>query len=378
MKVNSFLESFPTNSLSWDELTFDGGQTKNIHYGLIHKGLPVITNTNDERIPFLKNENASRKRELVKSGDIIFADASEDYEGVAQAIEIGNVINPTISGLHTIHTREKDYEFSRGFKGYLFNSPTFKKQVKVLAVGTKVNSISFKNFKDVTVSFPRSHEEQHKVFKLLHSIDNRIEMQRKLIDSYKSLIMGFKEKIASAHYPIIVRLNQLMFETNEKVNNRIITPVAVGVLGIRHRSEIFDKELSMDYSKNKIIRKNNLCFGIGTNKIVYDVLESDDVYCVSSAYKTFKLKNIDPSVLKVILDELNDYLSKKYMIVSARQGKSVDFEGLLSESIRIPNIEEQNEIASKLKVFKKMAKLLDENMILLLQLKNWLQSQMFI
>ena len=36
------------------------------------------------------------------------------------------------------------------------------------------------------------------------------------------------------------------------------------------------------------------------------------------------------------------------MIISARQGKSVDFDGLLSERIHIPTDKEQNAIASVL------------------------------
>ena len=59
--------------------------------------------------------------------------------------------------------------------------------------------------------------------------------------------------------------------------------MSVGVNGMRLRSEIYDKELSSDYSKNKVIRENNLCFGIGTNNIVYDVLlEKQNILCKSS------------------------------------------------------------------------------------------------
>ena len=81
------------------------------------------------------------------------------------------------------------------------------------------------------------------------------------------------------------RLGEFFKETTEFVGDRVIEPIAVGVHGIRLRTDIFSKKLSKDYSKNKIIRKNQICFGIGTNSIVFGILETDNIYCVSPAYK---------------------------------------------------------------------------------------------
>jgi type I restriction enzyme, S subunit len=217
LKANEMLESYPTNSLSWEELSFEKGNIKNIHYGLIHKGLPVITNTSDDRIPYLKSDSSSKNRSLMRPGDIIFADASEDYEGVAQAIEIGTVDTPTISGLHTIHAREKNRLYAKGFKGYLFNSPYFKKQVKTLAVGSKVNSISFRNFKDVSLSVPQSLEEQQKIASFLIAIDRRVEIQKKLIEAYESLINVLMDYAMSSEEYNAISIGELIREKHIRI-----------------------------------------------------------------------------------------------------------------------------------------------------------------
>lgn len=42
VKVSNLLDFYPTNSLSWEQLDYNNGQIKNLHYGLIHKGLPTM------------------------------------------------------------------------------------------------------------------------------------------------------------------------------------------------------------------------------------------------------------------------------------------------------------------------------------------------
>lgn len=120
--ASDILKSFTTNSLPWDKLTFDGGKIKNFHYGLIHKGLQILAKTSDKRIPFLINSEYKNNKELIQKGDFIFADASEDYNGIAKAIEIIWDDIPSIAVLHTIHSRQNNDLMTIGFGGYLFNS----------------------------------------------------------------------------------------------------------------------------------------------------------------------------------------------------------------------------------------------------------------
>ena len=159
--------------------------------------------------------------------------------------------------------------------------------------------------------------------------------------------------------------------------DRKIEPVSVGVNGIRLRSEVYSKELTTDYTKNKVIRKNDLCFGIGTNSIVYDVLLEDSIYCVSPAYKVFQVNNIDSFFLKCYLDTFNDYYSKKYMIVSARQGKTVDMEGFLNEKIYAPSIEKQLLLSKTILVLDRYLDSLNKKIEVIQIQKSGLVQQLF-
>ena len=42
IKVSELLDFYSTNSLSWEQLDYSNGKIKNLHYGLIHKGVPTM------------------------------------------------------------------------------------------------------------------------------------------------------------------------------------------------------------------------------------------------------------------------------------------------------------------------------------------------
>lgn len=161
-----------------------------------------------------------------------------------------------------------------------------------------------------------------------------------------------------------VKLGDLLEEYCERNTNNEYIPVAVGKYGIRKREDIYTKELSKDTSKNKVIMKDTLTIGMGSNQIDIGILVDDKKYCVSPAYTTFKIKYCNSKFLEYYLECINPKLSELFMIVSARQGKSVDKEGLLKFEIMIPTRKEQEKIVKILKnidsIINKYSKLLEE------------------
>ena len=145
------------------------------------------------------------------------------------------------------------------------------------------------------------------------------------------------------------KLNELLAPYKEINRDSLFEPVAIGKYGIRKRSEIYKKELSNDYSKNKVIRKNTLSIGLGSNQIDVGVLTTDEIYSVSPAYNTFKIdtQKVCAKYLELSMKYNNSYFFKKHSIATARQGKKVDMVGLLGESINIPNIDNQLDVIKK-------------------------------
>lgn len=208
IKVSELLDFYSTNSLSWEQLDYSNGKIKNLHYGLIHKGVPTMVDVACDSLPYIKEESMLKSFTLFKEGDVAFADASEDTNDVAKAIEVVNCDNQQIvSGLHTIHGRDNSNRTVIGYKGYAFASDSFHKQIRRIAQGTKVFSISVRNFDEAYIGIP-SKEEQTQIAKLLITIDKRIATQTKIIEKLQSLIKGLIDDI------ITLKCGQLVaFET---------------------------------------------------------------------------------------------------------------------------------------------------------------------
>ena len=187
VNVSKLLDFYSTNSLSWEQLDYNNGKIKNLHYGLIHKGLSTMIDVFSASLPYIKEGTIPKSYTLFKEGDVAFADASEDTNDVAKAIEVINCDGQQIvSGLHTIHGRDNSNQTVIGYKGYAFASDSFHKQIRRIAQGTKVFSISIRNFDEVYIGVP-SKDEQTKIAKLLIAIDERIATQNKIIEDLKKL-----------------------------------------------------------------------------------------------------------------------------------------------------------------------------------------------
>ena len=146
-------------------------------------------------LPYIKEGTIPKSYTLFKEGDVAFADASEDTNDVAKAIEVINCDGQQIvSGLHTIHGRDNSNQTVIGYKGYAFASDSFHKQIRRIAQGTKVFSISIRNFDEVYIGVP-SKDEQTKIAKLLIAIDERIATQNKIIEKLQSLIKGLVDEL---------------------------------------------------------------------------------------------------------------------------------------------------------------------------------------
>ena len=208
-KVSDLLDFYSTNSLSWEQLEYDTKAMMNLHYGLIHVGLPTMVDLAKDKLPNIKENNMPKNFELCKEGDVAFADASEDTNEVAKTVEFFNLAGKNVvCGLHTIHGRDNKHKTVVGFKGYAFSSTAFHNQIRRIAQGTKIYSISTKNFSECYIGLP-SKPEQTKIATLFRLIDERISTQNKIIEDLKKLKSAIIENIFSDRHSNKLRLGDV-------------------------------------------------------------------------------------------------------------------------------------------------------------------------
>lgn len=174
------------------------------------------------------------------------------------------------------------------------------------------------------------------------------------------------------------RLLDLMAEYKEINKQSLYEPVAVGKYGIRKRNEIYKKELSDDYSKNKVIRIDTLIIGMGSNQIDIGVLLEDAIYSVSPAYHTYKINTqiVHSDYLNLLFKVNNTTYFNKHAIATARQGKKIDLTSLLNEQVDIPSFKEQDTIVSKVGEINKLIETEEKSLTLIDELiKSRFKSQ---
>ena len=196
-KLGDVLTFIGTNSLSRNMLNDEVGEVRNIHYGDIHTKFKSNFIVQEEQVPYInKNVDLSKLKsdQYCKVGDIVIADASEDYNDIGKTIEIIDLKDEKVlAGLHTILGRDK-IPMSVGFKGYLFQTDFVKKQIMKMASGISVLGISKSNLMKVNVEIP-DIREQEKIVKFITSIDKKINLVQNQLDEMKDWNKGLLQQM---------------------------------------------------------------------------------------------------------------------------------------------------------------------------------------
>ena len=298
-KVSDVLDFYSTNSLSWEQLDYDNEDLYNLHYGLIHVGLPILVDIGQNKLPGIKTECKPKNFELCKEGDVVFADASEDTNDVAKAIEFVNLNNhKTVCGLHTIHGRDNKHLTVLGYKGYAFASPLFHNQIRRIAQGTKIYSISSKNFAECYIGIP-SKDEQSKIARLLALIDSRIATQNKIIEDLKKLKVAIRDKQLNAirkHYGLNYQICDLL--DYEQPTKYVVT----------------DTEYSDDISKTPVLTANK-AFILGYTNETFGIYDKGQCIIIDDFTLDLKLVNfafkVKSSAIKILTPK--NYISLRYV-----------------------------------------------------------------
>ena len=382
-KVSDLLDFYSTNSLSWDKLEYGTNAIQNLHYGLIHVGLPTMIDLSKDKLPNITNGNTPKNYELCQEGDIAFADASEDTNEVAKAVEFYKLKGKdVICGLHTIHGRDNQQKTVVGYKGYTFSSTAFHHQIRRIAQGTKIYSINSKNFSECYIGIP-SKGEQKKIATLLRLIDERIATQNKIIEDLKKL----KSAIIEIEYTPNTKTTSPIGDVIEQISKRNKNNAIQNVLSVSNRqgfikqSEQFENRnvASEDTSNYKIVEQNDFAFNparINVGSIAR--LTTFEKGIVSPMYICFRTQeNVAPEYIDYFFETKHFYCEiQKRLEGSVRQ--CLSFEGLCNIHLSLPSFEMQQLIGKRLFTLGQKIKTETDLLELLNKQKQYLLRQMFI
>lgn len=183
-----------TNTLSRDQLNYEVGTIRNIHYGDIHTKYKSLFRVGTEYVPYV-NPDASAigfgDDAFCEEGDIVLADASEDLEAIGKAIEVVALDGErVVAGTHTILATRRGNIPVVGFGGQLFQSAAVRSGIKKEAQGSKVYGISANRISAVLVPVPQTEAEQQKIADCLGSLDGLITAEERKLESLRQYRHG--------------------------------------------------------------------------------------------------------------------------------------------------------------------------------------------
>lgn len=371
IKVSDLLDFYSTNSLSWEQLEYEPNEPYNLHYGLIHIGLSTLIDMTKDKLPSIKDGNVPKKYELCEEGDIAFADASEDTNEVAKVVEFYDLDGKKVlCGLHTIHGRNNNGLTAKGFLGYCFSSTVFHNQIRRIAQGTKIYSISTRNFSEIFVGLP-SRNEQQKIATLLRLIDERIATQNKIIEDLKKLKSAIRKRIFTSlknEHTENYEINQLF--AYEQPSAYIVA----------------NDEYSADTTLTPVLTANK-GFVLGYTDEDFGIYQKGeciifDDFTMDAKYVSFPFK-VKSSAIKILTAKLNvnlrfmfEYLS--YLGLKSEEHKRHYISEIASLVIELPSKEKQNRIANLMTSLDNKLALEEKVKAKYEDKKQYLLSQMFI
>lgn len=385
--------------MSWEQLDYESKNIYNLHYGLIHKGLPTQIDLNKSTLPGIISEFEPKNYRLCKDGDVSFADASEDTNDVAKVVEFHNCRNKKIvCGLHTIHGRDKLRITVIGFKGYSFSSNVFRDQIRKLAQGTKVFSISQKNFNECYIGIP-SKEEQIKIATFLSLIDERITTQRKTIEGLEKMVEELSKQIFLQKIGFDcsiwqkISLDKIGF-TYSGLSGKTKEDFGSGKPYIQYK-QVYESS-KIDLSKcdfvsiNKNEKQNRVQYGdilfttssetpeeVGMTSVVLDKVE--DTYLNSFCFG-FRLNSFDilnPNFARFLLRS-NDFRKRIAKLGQGSTRFNISKNQLMKEKILLPPLATQHKIANFLSYIDRKIETEKEILTQYQKQKKYLLQNLFI
>lgn len=159
-----------------------------VSYGQIHSKRNDGVHLTDELLRHIpaeltKGEYAAR----LKRNDFVFADTSEDVEGIGNCVTV-NRDEAIYAGYHTLIARPIE-KVDCGYFGYMFKSECWRQQLRRKANSVKVYSISQRLFKGVSILLPPL-DEQKRIAAKLDRLCGRVD---ELAENLKGEIAALQE-----------------------------------------------------------------------------------------------------------------------------------------------------------------------------------------
>ncbi|MBA4284058.1 MAG: restriction endonuclease subunit S [Xanthomonadaceae bacterium] len=248
------------NSFSRDQLSYEQGLVRNIHYGDIHTKFSTLFDITKETVPFINRtelvDGLRRENDCIE-GDMIFADASEDLADIGKSIEVVRLNGErVVAGQHTILARPNGENVAIGFGAYLFKSRYVRTQIEKESQGSKVLGISATRLAKIELPIPSTKAEQQKIAECLSTLDELIGAESQKLDALKAHKKGLMQQLFPREGETIPRLRFPEFQGAPEWEQRVLCEVTDSVFDGTHQTPTYVASGVPFYSVENLISGN--------------------------------------------------------------------------------------------------------------------------
>lgn len=158
-----------------------------ISYGQIHAKTNTGTHLSDDLLRYVPDKYIESSPDcLIKQGDIILADTSEDLTGLGNAVLMDRQ-EQVFAGYHTI-IMHPDTPHNSKYLSYLIKTDCWRSQLRSNASGIKVFSVTQKMLKTCTVILPTPEDQET----IVQYLDNKCSIIDAIISEKTSIITNLE------------------------------------------------------------------------------------------------------------------------------------------------------------------------------------------
>lgn len=165
-----------------------------ISYGQIHSKKNTTVELKEEFLRFVPRKLAPvHSTSTLKQGDVVFADTSEDVEGIGNAV-YNNHAYEVYAGYHTVTCSPKGQTLNGSYFTYLTRTDYWRSQLRKLAMGVKVFSITQSILSRAFVLLPPV-DVQRDIAKKLNVLVSQIDAEETLLEKQIDVLERYKKSV---------------------------------------------------------------------------------------------------------------------------------------------------------------------------------------
>ena len=262
----------------------------------------------------------------------------------------------------------------------MFSSEAFHKQTRRIAQGSKVFSVSPRNFSEIFVSIP-SKEEQRKIAELLLLLDERIATQRRLIEDLEKLKSSIIDRTFSDIDGEIVKFRDILEISTQrndgKADYRILS--ASQEFGMIERKNL-DIDIKAEAKSVKTYKRVHPGDYILHLRSFQGGLAFAEVEGICSPAYTILRPNerLEYGYLKEYFNSSKFIKSLALVTYGIRDGRSINVDEFLDMNISIHHKDKQTEIVKSLSILSDKLRLEKNILYKYEQQRTYLLNQLFI